>query len=215
MRTTLCQSWAILFSAFLATAVMAEDRLDLTWRVTKEADFDSLVWNQVEIPLEVAFDFERLKEFLVPLGPKSAPFSVHVAFPDRDGPVPVFPRLPGNLFQLFTSATSLDRKVEYSWKGHNLRRYCIRCSSKGTRDDPRFANYWLDEKHLGTWDEARKKFIDYSWKKGAVVDILFDAHDILSGSGIGLSLLPDLEKLFWENNIVVNKHFTFRKPGDR
>ena len=192
----------------------AEERLELSWRVLEGSQFATLILKHQEIPEDVSLDFQRLVEFLEKQIPGTRPEVTHVRFPDGTGPSPKFPRLPGNLSGWFSDATSPDRRVEYSWKGRVLRRYCIRCSSKGTRSAPEAANYWLDGIALGTWEDAKKRFMDTPWEKGAVVDILFDDRDILSNKGLGLHLMPELDRLFWQHELIVNQHYTFRKPND-
>jgi hypothetical protein len=206
--------WAALLCSMLVFPARAEERLEVSWRVRQGTEFDSLIVNHQEIPQDVALDVERLVKFLDKQVPGSKDQATHVRFPDSEAPSPALPKLPGMLSSLFSEATSPDRRVEYSWKGRALRRYCIRCSSKGTRSDPEAANYWLDGIALGPWKDAQKRFLDTTWEKGAVVDILFDDQHVLSNKGIGLYLLRELDMLFWKHELIVNKHYTFRLPND-
>jgi hypothetical protein len=215
MRTTR-QLCALLFIVFLTSPAFSGDTLELTWRLRKKgAEYNTLIWNQTEIPLEVALDYDRLEKFLKERGPATWPATIHVIFPNSDGLLPSFPRLPGNLALLFSSATAPDRKVEYTWKGQVLRRYCIRCSTKGTSSGAEAANYWLDGEFLGTWYKAHSRFMDFPWQKGAVVDIVFNDSHPFSSSGMPLSLLPELETLAYKHTLLLHQHHTFRKMGDR
>lgn len=59
--------------------------------------------------------------------------------------------------------------------------------------------------------------IDITWRpvERPQMDILFDGAPLLSSSGVGLYLIPELENLFETRDVCVNKHWRFRAEGDR
>ena len=114
---------------------------------------------------------------------------------------------------IFTSLTSPEKQVTYFQSGKKLRRYIIRCSSKGTANNPEDANYWLDGEPLGNWSKARDRFMQLKWEKNAVVDVLFDCPNIWTSSG-GLYLLPEFGELSRKHGLFLNQHRTHRAEDD-
>ncbi|MES2594098.1 MAG: hypothetical protein V4662_02125 [Verrucomicrobiota bacterium] len=194
-----------------AACTWALEPVEVSWKRQGKTQF--MVINRVEIPYidnEDAwrrFDSDEL--------PEIGTNSIKVIIPDIPGQKPLLiPGFPGVFRQVFDSLTRPERDVTYVYKNRPLRRYCIRCSSKGTASNADAANYWLDGESLGTWATARARLMSLPWEIGAVVDVLFDHHSRLTDSGIGLYLHPDLKDLVWKHELIVNEHNTYRKVGD-
>lgn len=201
----------------LSVSGFCSDTVDVTWRIRSRGDWDSLIINGVKITSEVATDpdFPRFVKSLEAAGLHFDNQGIRVTIPVGDGFFTfLHPKLPGNLRQVISVVTSPDRQVTYFYKGRELHRYLIRCSSKGTGNNPTDANYWLDGELLGNWNKACDRFMAVQWQKNAVIDIIFDRPHPFTESGSGLYLLPEFEQLAWKHQMIINEHSTFRKVGD-
>lgn len=201
----------------LATVVVSamyafsSEPVEVSWTPGKE--FDSLLLNKIEIPYtDNADTLQRLSSFPV----KLAGNPIKVIIPDiPDRYPPREPKFPGLFAGIFDALTRSETGVSYFYKNRQVRRYFIRCSSKGTPEDPEHANYWLDGKFLGTWDQARPRLMSVPWEDDAVADILFDISNPLTASGVGLYIMPELKGIFGKHRILPNVHRQVRKTDDR
>lgn len=161
----------------------------------------------------VAF-FERACQPAAGAGPKTP---VHVTIPQWKGAhIGQMPRLSGYLTLLFMALTAPEREVAYFYNGRKLRRYLIKGSDKGTRNDALEAKYWLDGEYLGTWNEARHKFESFPWEKPSVADITIDVTNIGEASGVGFWDIPEgLQATLKTHQVFYQVHMRPRKPGDR
>jgi hypothetical protein len=199
---------------FTITSVLCADIIELSWR--PRGEWDALLINGVEIRHKPGDTLSDLGVKLQSAIPKFDSQTVRVTIPPKRDPWPArLPQLPGNLGQIFKALTSSERKVVYWYQGRQLRRYLIRCSSKGTSESPESANYWLDGEFLGNWDKAKGRFSTMQWEDNAIAEILFDCEDLLTASGVGLYLMPELKELFWKHRITANQHSHYRRANDR
>ena len=201
-----------------ASCALALEPIELSWK--QNGEWDSLLINGVEIPFtgqSTIATIETMSERLKSTRVDFASHSVKVTIPEiPDHQPPLLPtKFPGLFGQIFDSLTGLDREVIYVHHNRRLHRYLIRCSSKGTAENPEAANYWLDGEFLGTWEQAKPRFESTKWEEDAVADILFDRSDMLTSSGVGLYLMPELQDIFSKHHIAANAHQHCRKATDR
>ncbi len=198
------------------TRARSSDATELSWR--RGDEWDVLRINNVDIVWSSESSMEDIIAKVESAAPRWVllPAIVRIPIaPDRHPWQSWLPKLPGMTDAFFEALTSPNREVTYFYRDRQLRRYRITCSSKGTAEDPERANYWLDGEFLGKWDQAKLSFATTKWEDDSVVEFLFDRSDPLTSSGLGLSILPDLDSIFSKHHIIVNRHSTYRKPDDR
>jgi len=186
--------------------------VEVSWKPREEGD--SLLINRVEIRYTNNEDtLNRLKR--LKLGAQIRLNPIKVILPDIPHRFPPrLPKFPGVFLQIYDSLTGPEHEVTYVYKNRQLRRYLLRCSSKGTKEFPEYAKYWLDGVFLGTWEDAKPRFESFRWEDDAVADIVFDQADFQTSEGV-LYLRPDLRYIFSKHRITWNIHPRYRDASDR
>ena len=205
-------------AALLVTVTRApsSDATELSWR--RGGEWDVLLINNVDIVWTSESSVEDITARVKSAAPHLSLLPAIVRIPPGPDPHPPqswLPNFSSVIATFFAGLTSPNREVTYFYGGRQLRRYRITCSSKGTAENPEQANYWLDGEFLGNWDKAKLYFATTKWEDDSVVDFLCDHENPLTASGVGLSILPDLESIFSKHHIIVNRHSNYRKLDDR
>lgn len=211
MRMHLLNSIFVLLVSSISA--LSAPPIALTWQPRGKSD--ALLINGSEFRGS-PYDLQQTVAMLERAFPKLASQPIRVTIPDI--PNRQWSRSPkffGASHQIFFALTSPDREVTYFYQGRQLRRYRIRCSSKGTIEDWDHANYWLDGESLGNWEQARNRFVTMQWEKDAVADILFDRSNFLTSSSGGLYLHPDLKGIFNKHGITTYERSHYRATNDR
>jgi hypothetical protein len=224
-------SFLVSLTGILSTLAwsVAADPLEVTWRVAGRRPLtDILRINGSNVVIPRNTPLEKVEATLKRVGLVSVTQPIRVTIPvapehlrftmpgnAEAGSLDRMPEFQGWASTILDQLTRPDREVTYFYKGRELRRYRIICSSKGTADSPELAKYSLDGEALGTWDAAKERLLKVeNWEQYSVVDILFDRSNFLTSSGVGLYLLPELDRVFRSRGMRINKHMDVRPLND-
>ena len=212
MKTVLC----LLLVVCLPRGGWATEPTQLTWRRIDQ--HDTLLVNKTLIEYREGEALEALADRISKAAGATDQTNWVVTVPQKnDQFADRMPKLEGgNLHFIFDALTAPERNVTYFYGSRKVKRYKITCSDKNTANDPERAEYWIDGVALGPWSQAKKKFEDINWEKGAVADILMDGTHPLVAIGIGMFHIPrDLEYLLFKHEVWQNVHLRFRNPYEK